>query len=150
MRTFDLKTKEYKNFNEFIKIADNLSQTHKSIEEIRKKFDKKFLHRYINAGKLCESAKSLLESKTKEVKLSLDSLVKNRLHHRDIGFDEYKLIPDILKNPYKIAKSKNMEDIILFKNNNKKYMLVVKTTKNKFENYVKSFRRLADKEFNKY
>jgi len=60
------------------------------------------------------------------------------------------LIPEILKKPDKLAKSKNNEDIILFKSNNKNYMLVIKTTKDKTENFIKSFRRLSAEEYNKY
>ena len=42
------------------------------------------------------------------------------------------------------------EDVLLFKNNNKYYKVVIKTTINKNENYIKSFRLLSEKEFNKY
>ena len=42
------------------------------------------------------------------------------------------------------------EDIILFNDKDKYYMLVVKTTNDKKENYIKSFRRLNEEEYNSY
>ncbi len=147
----DMKNlKEYKSFNDFNKKASKIIKAHNNIDDIRKKFDKKLLHGYINLGLLTKNAKTLLASNTNRVKISLDTFIKNRLHHRDINFYEYELIPEILKKPDKLAKSKNNEDIILFKSNNKNYMLVIKTTKDKTENFIKSFRRLSAEEYNKY
>lgn len=141
---------EYKNFPDFNKKANEIIEFHNNIDDIRKTYCKEILHGYINLGCLSENAKILLNSNVYTVRLSLDTFIKNKLHHRDINLNEYELMPKMLKKPDKIAKSRNNEDIILFKNDNRKYMLVIKTTKNKTENYIKSFRRLSTEEYNKY
>ena len=78
----------------------------------------------------------------------MDNIIKNRIKHPELDINDYKLIPEIIANPAKIVEDK--EDVLLFKNNNKYYKVVIKTTINKNENYIKSFRLLSEKEFNKY
>ena len=102
----------------------------------------------INYGILTEEAQEILKSSIKEVRFSLDNIIKNRIKHPELDINDYKLIPEIIANPTKIVEDK--EDVLLFKNNNKYYKVVIKTTINKNENYIKSFRLLSEKEFNKY
>ena len=70
--------------------------------------------------------------------------------HSDITFEDYKKIPSIAKYPSKIIKSKTNYDVILFKDVEKYYKLVVKTTKNRKENYVKSFHIIKSERYEKY
>lgn len=80
-------------------------------------------------------------------------MMKNRLHHKDLNYYDYQKMPKILSNPNKTTLSKsNKENIVLFqdKEKDKYYMLVLKTTKDKKENYIKSFHLINKNEFNKY
>jgi negative regulator of genetic competence, sporulation and motility len=93
----------------------------------------------------------MLGTETDTIKFSLDSMIKNRINHPEINFNDYKKITDIISNPDKVAYSKNNNNsIILFKNDDKYYMAVVKATADKKENYLTSFRNLTEKEYNKY
>jgi len=49
-----------------------------------------------------------------------------------------------------MSKANNGADIILFEQKNRYFMLVVKTTKNREENFIKSFRLLGKEEFERY
>ena len=81
---------------------------------------------------------------------SIENLIKNLLVHSDVTFEDYKKIPLISSRPDKIVKSKNGYDVMLFKADNKYYKLVIKTTKNKDENYIKSFHLLEQERYEKY
>ena len=72
------------------------------------------------------------------------------LVHSDVTFEDYKIIPLISSKPDKIVKSKNGYDVMLFKADNKFYKLVIKTTQNKDENYIKSFHLLEQERYEKY
>ena len=85
--------------------------------------------------KSLEEAQEILKSSIKEVRFSLDNIIKNRIKHPELDINDYKLIPEIIANPTKIVEDK--EDVLLFKNNNKYYKVVIKTTINKNENYIK-------------
>ena len=148
----------YEDFNEFYNKGCDLAafiEKHKinlskseQIKFARDFFSISILRSYINYGALTEEAQEILKSSVKEVRFSLDNIIKNRIKHPELGIDDYKLIPEIIANPTKIVEDK--EDVLLFKNNNKYYKVVIKTTINKNENYIKSFRLLSEKEFNKY
>lgn len=150
--------KEFKDFGEFNRksyglasfVEDNKGKE-KDTEFAKKIYDKNTLRSFINMGSLNSESKKLLNSNTAEVKLSVETMIKNRLHHKDLNFYDYKKIPEILENPTKLTRSKsNKEDIVLFKEEDKIYMLVIKTTKDKKENFVKSFHLINEKEYNKY
>lgn len=77
-------------------------------------------------------------------------MIKNKLAHPEVSINDYKKIPSIIKNPSKYYKSKSGYDVILFKANEKFYKLVIKTTKNKKENFVKSLHLLNADRYRKY
>ena len=80
----------------------------------------------------------------------MDNMIKNKLIHPEVTNEDYKKIPKIIKNPSKFFKSKNGYDVILFKEDEKFYKLVIKTTQNKKENYVKSLHLLNYERYRKY
>ena len=93
---------------------------------------------------------ALLNSKSKNLKFSLDNYLKNRIMHPEVTIDDYLKIPNIINNPSKILKSKNGYDVILFKADEKYYKLVIKTTNYKNENFVKSLHLLNYDRYIKY
>ena len=104
----------------------------------------------INIGKLSVDVIKELESTSSILKFSIDNIVKNCITHSDVKLEDYLKIPQIAERPSKIIKSKNGYDVMLFQENEKYYKLIVKTTKNKNENFVKSFHFLKEKRYNKY
>lgn len=150
---------EFKDFGKFnrkgyglAKFAENASENKKeALKFARSTYDKNTLNSFYNIGKLNSEQMKMLGAKTENIKLSLDSMIKNRINHSDINFNDYKKIDTILKTPDKIAFSKSKDNsILLFKKDNKYYQAVIKTTKDKKENFLTSFRFLSAKEFNKY
>ena len=45
---------------------------------------------------------ALLNTKTSEVKFSLDNIIKNKTNHPELIFDDYKNINEIISNPDEI------------------------------------------------
>jgi len=152
--------REFKDFLEFYKCGYNLAQevkaktecmsASKRVKYARQFIDKSFLNSYIKIGCLSKVAIDELNSKTKILKFSIDNLIKNCITHSDVSYEDYLKIPLISLNPSKILTSKNGYDIMLFKEDKKYYQLIVKTTKNKQENYIKSFHLLKENRYNKY
>ncbi len=153
--------KEYKRFGSFYNRGNELAQiiikekgrNDDAVKYARKLFDENTLRAYYNIGELPEEAVNLLNSETNELKFSIDNLLKNIINHKDLDFKDYKRIFKIIKKPSKTRKSKkqNFKDVILFSNKNKQYyMLVIKTTANKKENFIKSFRKMSEEEYNEY
>ena len=70
--------------------------------------------------------------------------------HPEVTISDYLKIPNIVSNPSKVLKSKNGYDVILFKADEKYYKLVIKTTANKDENFVKSLHLLNYDRYIKY
>jgi hypothetical protein len=150
---------EFKDFGKFNRKAYGLASfveankgNESDVDFSKRIYDKNTRRSFINIGNLTDEAKKMLKSETNEVKLSIETMIKNRLHHKDLNFYDYQKIPEILNNPSKMAYSirDGKEDIILFNDKDKYYMLVVKTTNDKKENYIKSFRRLNEEEYNSY
>ena len=116
----------------------------------RNYIDKETLKQYIYVGFLSKNVVDQLNTSTPKLKFSIDNFVKNLITHSDVLLEDYLQIPKIAENPSKILMLKNGYDIILFQENEKYYKLVVKTTKSKNENFVKSFHLLREKRYNKY
>lgn len=73
------------------------------------------------------------------------------LRHPEITLDEYLLVRNIINTPDKMALSKNNNNsILVFKFQNNYYQVVIKTTTDKSENYLTSFIRSNEKEYNRY
>jgi SPP1 gp7 family putative phage head morphogenesis protein len=141
---------EFKDFGKFNRkaygLANFVKQEGKSKKEIvdiaRKMYDKNTLNSFYNIGKLTEEQKQLLGTNSDDIKFSLDSMIKNRIEHPDLNFYDYKKIEQILASPDKMQPSKKKKHIVIIKEiDNKPYQLVLKTTKNKKENFVVSFHR---------
>ena len=152
--------KEYETFNIFYEKGYSFAQEIKKLTQgqsagervsfARTYIPKDTLNGCINIGKLSIDAIKELESTSSTLKFSIDNIVKNCITHSDVKFEDYLKIPQIAEKPSKILKSKNGYDVMLFQENEKYYKLVVKTTKNKNENFVKSFHLLKEKRYNQY
>lgn len=108
------------------------------------------MNTYIEICKLSEEAVTILNSSSNVLKFSIDNLVKNLITHSDVDYEDYEKIPLIAKRPSKIVKSKTNYDVMLFKGDKKYYKLVVKTTKNRKENFVKSFHIIQAERYERY
>jgi len=152
--------KEFKDFELFNKEAENLLNKYSDIlsdkieieqvSYIRKNIDKEILISYVFISDLTDNVQLLLNSQNKSLKFSIDNYLKNRIMHPEVTINDYLKIPNIINNPSKILKSKNGYDVILFKADEKYYKLVIKTTANKDENFVKSLHLLNYDRYIKY
>ncbi len=156
----DFKAKKYNNFEEFNQDGRYLAEyirnntldmaDSEKINYARFVFDKTILNSCIKVGQLSEDIKNLLNCSNCELKFSMDNMIKNRLAHPEVTDDDYSKIPSIIKSPSKYYKSKSGYDVILFKADEKYYKLVIKTTKNRKENFVKSLHLLNADRYRKY
>ena len=152
--------KEFKDFKEFNSKAEKLLDKYSKILSnkieneqvlyIRENVEKELLISYIYISSLTNEIQQLLNSKNSNLKLSMDNYLKNRIMHPEVTIDDYLKIPNIINNPSKILKSKNGYDVILFKADEKYYKLVIKTTNDKNENFVKSLHLLNYDRYIKY
>lgn len=99
---------------------------------------------YTVAGQLNNMVKNLLKSDTNELRLSFDSFVKNQAKHPEIDFTLYKKAVSYINNNdnHYFDKGNLIIEKIL---NSQKYLIVLKTTKNKQENYLLSMRKANHK-----
>ena len=152
--------KEFKDFQEFYNYGYSLTKNIKSktcnflaserVEFARNNIYKSDLKGFIKIGLISIDVINILDTTSNILKFSIENLIKNLLVHSDVTFEDYKKIPLISSRPDKIVKSKNGYDVMLFKADNKYYKLVIKTTKNKDENYIKSFHLLEQERYEKY
>lgn len=152
--------KKYKNFDEFSKdcsiFVEYIDSNTKGIRDFqkisyaRKFFTKEVLNSCLIIGKLNEDIVNLLEAKSNILKFSIDNMIKNKLAHPEVTNNDYLKILSIIKNPSKYYKTKSGYDVILFKEDEKCYKLVIKTTKNRKENFVKSLHLLNKERYEKY
>ena len=151
MKEFKSLEEIYNKSFELAKIATSkINNSKNAILFARKNFSKDDLNSFYIIGNLSKEQESLLKSKTKIIKISVDSLMKNIIKHPEIEFNDYHKIDDIIIKPDKIRLSKsNNNSILLLKKENKYYQVVIKTTIDKNENYLTSFRMLSEEEFNK-
>ena len=79
------------------------------------------------------------------IKFSLDSLIKNLIEHADLNFSSYNLIlPNIVSLPDCVQQDRKLNLRMFRRVDDKLYEVVIKTTKNKQENYLTSFHRCDD------
>jgi hypothetical protein len=152
--------KEFNDFCEFNNEAEKLLDKYSEILSnkieneqvlyIRENVEKELLVSYIYISSLTNEVQQLLNSKNNNLKLSMDNYLKNKIMHPEVTIDDYLKIPNIINNPSKILKSKNGYDVILFKADEKYYKLVIKTTNDKNENFVKSLHLLNYDRYIKY
>lgn len=152
--------KEYKTFEEFnkdsIHLAEYIRNNSFGFNEIqrvsyaRKFFTKEVLNSYLKIAYLNEGVINLLGCRSNILLFSMDNMIKNRLSHPEVTNEDYLKIIFIAKNPSKYYKTKSGYDVVLFKEDEKCYKLVIKTTKNRKENFVKSFHLLNKERYDKY
>lgn len=94
---------------------------------------------YVVAGQLNNTVKALLGSKTNDLRLSFDNFVKNQAKHPEITYQMYKNTVNYINSPF-AQFPKGNQIISFYKKENTIYQIVLKTTKNKLENYLQSFR----------
>ncbi len=156
----DICSKKYKNFIDFnaganrlveyvLKHTEGFSDSQK-VAYARNVFTKDVLNSCLTVGFLSENLKNLLGSKVNYLNFSMDNMIKNRLSHPEVNDSDYTKIADIINAPSKYYKSKSGYDIILFKADDKYYKLVIKTTHNRKENFVKSLHLLNEDRYKKY
>jgi len=143
-------------YNEALKLVEQINSetiafyADDKVKFARKNISKEILNCYIKIGVMSDKVVNSLKTLNSSVKFSMDNLIKNIFKHNDIDFNSYLKIPLILKHPSKVIKLNNDYDIMLLKNDEKFYQLVVKTTKNREENFVKSFHLIQQKRYDKY
>lgn len=140
--------KEYISLEDFYKqaetiIYDSLSFGNDKIlvlEYMRSTLKTDILKSYYIVAHLTKFEASLLGSKALIIKLSMDTLIKNMLKHSELTFDNYKnLAKYINEADYRLqAADKNL---IYFKFDNSIYQIVIKTTKDKQENFLTTFHK---------
>ncbi len=155
-----LEIKKYNNLDEFSKDGYNLAEhvrrntvgmpESSKIAYARNVYNETILDSYIVIGRISKEIQQLLNCSNSELKFSMDNMIKNRLAHPEVSDEDYRKIPSIIKNPSKYYKSKTGYDVILFKADEKFYKLVIKTTKNRKENFVKSLHLLNEDRYRKY
>lgn len=155
-----IKPKKYNSLEEFNKDGYNLAEFVKNstlgisesarITYARNVYNTAILNSYIVIGYISKEIQQLLNCSNSELKFSMDNMIKNRLSHPEVSDEDYRKIPSIIKNPSKYYKSKTGYDVILFKADEKFYKLVIKTTKNRKENFVKSLHLLNEDRYRKY
>lgn len=137
---------EYSNFSKFNRkaygLASFVDESKDPIKQARELYNKNTLNSFYNIGSLTKEQKELLGAESDKIKFSIDSMIKNRINHPDLSFYDYKKINNIILKPDNIKSSKKENHILLFKEIDKKqYQLVLKTTKEKSENFIVSFHR---------
>lgn len=144
---------EFKDFSKFNQKAYGLASaaknTNKSLQYARSIYDKNTLNSYYKIGNLTAEQKKLLNTDVSEVKFSLDSMIKNRINHKDVNYYDYQKLSTILSDPDKIVTDGDYH-IKLFKTiDNKIYETVIKTTQDKKENYLLSLHYSNTRRMNK-
>ena len=135
---------EFKNFeelnNKVNEILENFNLKN-DVNIIRKSLDKDLLNSFCKMQNLNKTQKELLNTNVCDVKLSIDSVLKNKINHPDLQSNDYNKINEIIKSPDLVKYSKNKRNcILILKKYNKTYQIVIKTTINRNENYLTSFR----------
>lgn len=111
------------------------------VYQIRNSLNKNILNAFCVVGNLNDRQINLLDAQVPIVKFSIDTLIKNKVNHPELAFDDYKKIGQIIAKPDEIRLSKNKRNsILLLKKDGKTYQIVIKTTLNKMENFLTSFR----------
>ena len=87
----------------------------------------KKLHPPEDAGNFCK-------------KLSMDSMIKNRINHPDVRYNDYLKINSIINKPDNVIPQKTNHIKMTKKINGRNYSIILKTTEKKKENYIVSFR----------
>lgn len=137
---------EFDSFEEFSATGDSIAQQavkqrknkDKAVEFLRNNTDKETLSKFINIGTLPKDCINSLGAKSQDIKFSLDNYIKNKIKHPEIGTEIYGQIQGILKSPDYLFQGENNRLRFFKTYDNNLYEMVVKTTKDKTENYLLS------------
>jgi len=88
---------------------------------------------------LDEEYKKAIKSKSQVVYLSDETLSKNKTKHPELNINDYQRLPEIISSA-KLIIEKDGQFLVFIKQNGKYYFTVIKTTRNKNELYMTSFR----------
>jgi len=134
---------EYKSFEEFYKKAEEVAK------RIREKYSEnaittKLVEDYTNnkesfsIGDLPPTIQQALMSSTRKLQISFINLVKNIAKHSEI---DVKMFKDVIKYINSADNQYNNKDKMIFEKIIRAdlYQIIIKTTKNKKENYLLSF-----------
>ena len=108
-------------------------------KEISKLFSEDYTKHYTVAGNLTEKVQKAISSNSSELRVSFENLLKNQAKHPEIDFNMYSNMTNYIAKPFKQFPRDN-QLITFFKKDNEIYKLVIKTTKDKAENYFQSLR----------
>lgn len=145
------------NLEQYYKIAKNiaaqgLKKNHNNktlaLNYIRINYSKTILGKSCKVGKLTKNEISTLSTLSEDIKLSIDTMVKNLIHHTELILDDYLSIGYYIKNAEYILHSSD-KNLIYFKTGDKIYQIVVKTTKDKKENFLTTFHKSSVQQLEK-
>ncbi len=102
----------------------------------------------VDVGNLPAVVQKALGSSVAPVRLSDQTLAKQRENHPDLDDKHYGLLPDLVRRPT-VALSGDNERVLLLRRSGAVWLAVVKTIEAGTENYVMSFRRTGPKEVQK-
>ena len=138
MKEINLKYVYDKAYKLVLEAKQFTANSKEAILYARKYFDKNELRYCEEIGFLSSEQVSLLKCETNILKFSVDSVIKNILEHPDLDISDYNLV-SYIANDYDKMMQDRENHIKLFKKINEKiYEMVIKTTKNKQENYIVS------------
>ena len=130
------------------KFKDNKLDSYLNIKKIRKLTPKKILNTFTEIGILNKNIASQLNIKARIIKLSTDTLIKNRLEHPELSLEAYKNLSIYIKTSEIILKKGN-KHLIYFKIDGKIYQFVIKITNNKDELFLTTFHKSNIKQLTK-
>jgi hypothetical protein len=95
----------------------------------------------IEVGRLAQEVQALLGAETDQVLMSPATTAKQLRVHPELRADEYAQIPRMLAAPAAVGPGRRGLHLVLLRWHERVLYLVVKTTKDRKENWVQSFRR---------
>lgn len=126
-------------------VLDNTNSRKEAINYARQNLDRQELKSFFKIGELNNEQMEILGTNISVIKFSLDSLIKNLIEHPDLNFSSYNLIlPNIVSLPDCVQQDRKLNLRMFRRVDDKLYEVVIKTTKNKQENYLTSFHRCDD------
>lgn len=146
--------KEYSNFYEMFDLAVNIINTVneqkplEKLQNIRHNKNKYFLRGYYYIAQFSKDILTIIGSSKSNIKISLDTLIKNIIEHPEISINEYLKI-QIYVETAEYVLLKNDKKLIYFKIDKNLYQFVIKTTKNNDENFITTFHKASIKQLEK-
>mgnify|MGYP006988862357 CR=1 FL=1 len=135
--------KEFKNFYEFYKNAEIIAKQIRKIyseNEITSKLVDEFtdIKECFPIGEIPQSIQTELKSNSKKLLISFSNLVKNIAKHSEI---DIKMFNNVISYINSANNQYNDKDKMIFEKiiEDNLYQIIIKTTKNKKENYLLSF-----------